>query len=166
VNLAAGDAQQEANAAAASARSKWAQLRADATARMDDLQARIDKRAGQIDANVAAEDAAWAEDDAAAALDYASWTVDNARLAVLDAIDARRTRACAHSITLRGNQARLRLPPKAARAVRSPRTRPRRCINRAKRTLRRGRTTPPSGGMTSTNPPREPRGGGVRDRSA
>jgi hypothetical protein len=33
--------------------------------------------------------AAWAEDDAAAAIDYASWTVDNARLAVLDAIDAR-----------------------------------------------------------------------------
>jgi hypothetical protein len=30
-----------------------------------------------------------AEDDAAAAIDYASWTVDNARLAVLDAIDAR-----------------------------------------------------------------------------
>jgi hypothetical protein len=42
-----------------------------------------------IDANVAADDAAWAEDDAAAALDYAAWTVDNARLAVLDAIDAR-----------------------------------------------------------------------------
>jgi hypothetical protein len=38
---------------------------------------------------VAADDAAWAEDDAAAAIDYASWTVDNARLAVLDAIDAR-----------------------------------------------------------------------------
>jgi hypothetical protein len=56
---------------------------------MDDLQARIDKRSDQLDANVAADDAAWAEDDAAAALDYASWTVDNARLAVLDAIDAR-----------------------------------------------------------------------------
>jgi hypothetical protein len=38
--------------------------------------------------NLAADDAAWAEDDAAA-LDYAAWTVDNARLAVLDAIDAR-----------------------------------------------------------------------------
>jgi hypothetical protein len=50
---------------------------------------RIDKRAGQIDANIAADDASWAEDDAAAALDYAAWTVDNARLAVLDAIDAR-----------------------------------------------------------------------------
>ena len=59
-------------------------------AKMDDLQARMDKRADQIDANVAATtDASWAEDDAAAAIDYAAWTVDNARLAVLDAIDAR-----------------------------------------------------------------------------
>jgi glycerol-3-phosphate dehydrogenase len=77
------------SAAAAGARSKWAQLKTDAAAKMDDLQARIDKRADQIDANAAASDAAWAEDDAAAAIDYASWTVDNARLAVLDAIDAR-----------------------------------------------------------------------------
>jgi hypothetical protein len=89
VDLAAKDARQDASAAAASAKSKWAQLKADAAAKMDDLQARIDKRADQIDANVAADDAAWAEDDAAAAIDYASWTVDNARLAVLDAIDAR-----------------------------------------------------------------------------
>jgi glycerol-3-phosphate dehydrogenase len=89
VDQAATDAQQDASAAAASARSKWTQMKTDAAAKMDDLQARIDKRAGQIDANVAADDAAWAEDDAAAAIDYASWTVDNARLAVLDAIDAR-----------------------------------------------------------------------------
>jgi hypothetical protein len=61
----------------------------DFSTQLDDLQARIDKRAGQIDANVAADDAAWAEDDAAAAIDFAAWTVDNARLAVLDAIDAR-----------------------------------------------------------------------------
>jgi len=64
-------------------------MKADASAKTDDLQARIDKRAGQIDANLAASDAAWAEDDAAAAIDYATWTVENARLAVLDAIDAR-----------------------------------------------------------------------------
>ena len=86
---AATDARQDASAAAASAKTKWAQMKADAAAKMDDLQARIDKRADQLDANVAADDAAWAEDDAAAAIDYASWTVDNARLAVLDAIDAR-----------------------------------------------------------------------------
>jgi hypothetical protein len=55
VDLAGKDARQQVDAAAADARSKWAQMKADA----------------------------------AAALDYASWTVDNARLAVLDAIDAR-----------------------------------------------------------------------------
>jgi hypothetical protein len=89
VDLAAKDTRQDADAAADNARSKWAQMKADAAAKMDDLQARIDKRADQIDANAAASDAAWAEDDAAAAIDYAAWTVDNARYAVLDAIDAR-----------------------------------------------------------------------------
>jgi hypothetical protein len=89
MDLAGKDARQDAGAAAASARSKWTQMKADAAAKMDDLQARIDKRADQIDANAAASDADWAEDDAAAAIDYAAWTVDNARLAVLDAIDAR-----------------------------------------------------------------------------
>jgi hypothetical protein len=38
---------------------------------------------------MAASDADWAEADAYDAIDYASWAVDNARLAVLDAIDAR-----------------------------------------------------------------------------
>jgi hypothetical protein len=87
VDLAAKDARQDA--AAGDARSKWAQMKADAAAKTDDLQARIDKRADQLDANVAAGDGAWAEDDATAAIDYAAWTVDNARLAVPDAIDAR-----------------------------------------------------------------------------
>jgi hypothetical protein len=82
VDLAAKDARQQVDEATASAKTKWTQMKADAAAKMDDLQARIDKRADQIDANVANEDAAWAEDDAAAAIDYA-------RLAVLDAIDAR-----------------------------------------------------------------------------
>ena len=49
----------------------------------------MDRRADQVDAKVAASEADWAEDDAAEAIDYAAWTVDNARLAVLDAIDAR-----------------------------------------------------------------------------
>ena len=89
VDLAAKDARQDASAAAASARSKWAQMKADAAAKMDDLQARMDKRADQIDANLAAGQADGAEADAADAIDFASWTVDNARLAVLDAIDAR-----------------------------------------------------------------------------
>jgi hypothetical protein len=89
VDLAAKDARQDASAAAASARSKWAQMKVDAAAKMDDLQTRIDRRTDRINANLAADDAAWAEDDAAAAIDYAAWTVDNARYAVLDAIDAR-----------------------------------------------------------------------------
>src|SRR4030095_10914785 len=37
VDQAATDARQDAGAAAASARSKWAQMKADATAKMDDL---------------------------------------------------------------------------------------------------------------------------------
>jgi hypothetical protein len=89
VNLAVNDAQQQAGEAAASARSKWAQMKADAAAKMDNVQSKIDKRAQQLDARAAASDADWAEDDAASAIDYAEWTVDNARLAVLDAIDAR-----------------------------------------------------------------------------
>jgi hypothetical protein len=44
-----------------------------------------------------------------------------------------------------GNQARPRLPPQAARTEGTPRTRPRRWINRAKRTTRRGCSTPPRG---------------------
>ena len=87
--MAAKDARQDASAAAADARSKWAQLKADASAKMDDFDARMDKRADQLDANLAARQADGAEADAADAIDFASWTVDNARLAVLDAIDAR-----------------------------------------------------------------------------
>src|SRR6266487_4445553 len=89
MNLAVKDAKQQAGEAAASARSTWAQMKTDAAARMDDLQAKIDKRAQQLDARAAASDADRAEGDAADAIDYAQWTVDNARLAVLDAIDAR-----------------------------------------------------------------------------
>jgi hypothetical protein len=78
VDQAASDAQQDASAAAASARSKWAQMKADAAAKMDDLQARAEPSADRP-----------------------------ARRPP----DGDRTRACAYSITLRGNQARLRLPP-------------------------------------------------------
>ena len=49
----------------------------------------MDRRADQLDAKVAAGQAEGAEADAAEAIDFAAWTVDNARLAVLDAIDAR-----------------------------------------------------------------------------
>jgi hypothetical protein len=88
-DLAAKDARQQVGEAAASARSKWAQMKADAAARMDDFDAKMDRRADQLDAKVAASQADGAEADAADAIDFAAWTVDNARLAVLDAIDAR-----------------------------------------------------------------------------
>jgi hypothetical protein len=45
----------------------------------------------------------------------------------------------------------MRLSPQAARTAGPPKTRPRRCINRAKRTLRRGPLHSPRGGMTSTD---------------
>jgi DNA repair exonuclease SbcCD ATPase subunit len=89
VDLAAKDTRQQVDEAAASARSTWAQIKADAAAKLDDLEAKMDRRADQLDANVAARQADGAEADAADAIDFASWTVDNARLAVLDAIDAR-----------------------------------------------------------------------------
>jgi len=85
-NRAAKDAQHHAEAPASS---KWKQMRADAAAKRDDVKARMDKRSLEIDADMAATDADMAEADAAAALDYAAWTIDDARLAVLDAIDAR-----------------------------------------------------------------------------
>src|SRR6266545_102963 len=74
MNLAVKDAKQQAGEAAASARSKWAQMKADAAARMDDVKAKIDKRAQQLDARAAASDADRAEGDAADAIDYAEWT--------------------------------------------------------------------------------------------
>jgi hypothetical protein len=89
VDLAAKDARQQVDEAAASARSKWAQMKADAAAKLDDLDAKLDRRADQLDAKLAARQADGAEADAADAIDFAAWTVDNARLAVLDAIDAR-----------------------------------------------------------------------------
>jgi hypothetical protein len=47
--------------------------------------------------------------------------------------------------TLRGNQGRFEMPPQAARAAGPPRSRTRRWINRAKRSTRRGCSTPPRG---------------------
>ena len=89
VDLAAKDARQQVGEAAASARSKWAQMKADAAAKLDDFEARMDRRADQHDAKVAGRQADGAEADAADAIEFAAWTVDHARLAVLDAIDAR-----------------------------------------------------------------------------
>ena len=88
-DLAAMDARQQVGEAAANARSKWAQMKADAAAKMDDFEAKMDRRADQRDAKLAARQADGAEADAADAIEFAAWTVDHARLAVLDAIDAR-----------------------------------------------------------------------------
>ena len=71
------------------AKSKWAQMKADAAAQREDIKAKINKRTDQLDAKAAATDADWAEDDAAEAIDYAVWMVYDAQLAVLDALDAR-----------------------------------------------------------------------------
>jgi hypothetical protein len=89
INEAVRHAQQEADMAADSARSKWARMKADNAAKMDDLKARIEMRSAQLDAKGAAADATWAESDAGSAIDFAAWAVDNARLSVLHAIDAR-----------------------------------------------------------------------------
>jgi hypothetical protein len=69
--------------------SKWAKMRADANEKMSEVKARIDKRNQETDASMAAVDADWAESDAVDAIDYAAWSLDNARLAILNAIDAR-----------------------------------------------------------------------------
>jgi DNA anti-recombination protein RmuC len=82
-------AEQRADQTADRARGKWAQMKADAAAKLDDFEAKMDRRADQHDAKVAARQADGAEADAADAIEFAAWTVDHARLAVLDAIDAR-----------------------------------------------------------------------------
>jgi hypothetical protein len=89
VEVAVDDTKQQAGVAADEARSKWAQMMADAAARREDIKAKIDKRTRELDAKSAAKEADWAESDAFAALDYAGWTLSSARLAVLDAIYAR-----------------------------------------------------------------------------
>jgi hypothetical protein len=89
LDLAAEDTRQQVGEAAASARSTWAQMKADAAAKLDDFEAKMDRRADQHDAKVAARQADGAEADAADSIEFAAWTVDHARLAVLDAIDAR-----------------------------------------------------------------------------
>jgi hypothetical protein len=86
-----GQAKQEAGAAADRAKDSWEQTRADAQARVAVLKAKAQRRKDEVNADMAASDADWAEADASAAIDYADWAVENARLAILDAIDARIT---------------------------------------------------------------------------
>src|SRR5215813_5627966 len=56
MNQAVKHAQQDANTAADSTPTKWAQMKADNTAKMDDLKAKIETRSAQLDAKGAAAD--------------------------------------------------------------------------------------------------------------
>ena len=53
----------------------------------EQLRQRIDQ--AKVDVDLAAKDARQQVGEAADAIEFAAWTVDHARLAVLDAIDAR-----------------------------------------------------------------------------
>jgi exonuclease VII large subunit len=81
--------QQRLDQAADQVESKWVQVKADASVKVADLKARMEQRRRERDAEAATTDADWAEADAEAAIDLASWATDNARLAILDALDAR-----------------------------------------------------------------------------
>jgi hypothetical protein len=83
------DTRRQLTQASVSVRATWAELKAEAAARMRDVKANIDKRMLQLDTKGAAKEADWAEADAADALDFADWAVENAELAMLDAIHAR-----------------------------------------------------------------------------
>jgi hypothetical protein len=89
MNLALKDTKQRVEQAADRAEGSWAQMRADASNKMDAFKAKISKRRSQMDAKDAAIDADWAEADAYDAIDYAEWATESAGLAVLDALDAR-----------------------------------------------------------------------------
>jgi glycerol-3-phosphate dehydrogenase len=83
------ETEREVGSAPDETQSKWARMKADASAKMEDIKAKVDKRDEEIDADMAATDADFAEAEASDAIGYAEWVVDNARLAVLDALDAR-----------------------------------------------------------------------------
>jgi hypothetical protein len=89
MDTAQADVEKEARAAQATAQSKWAQLKADHHARMQELRTKIEQRNAQVDAAAAEGNAEWAESDAVDAIDFAAWAIDNARVSLLYAIDAR-----------------------------------------------------------------------------
>jgi hypothetical protein len=87
-DLARKDAQQQAGQAADRAQGKWAEMKADAAAKMEDVKAKIDKRGDQLNFEAAAVDASRTAADASDAIDLANWAVENARLTALDALDS------------------------------------------------------------------------------
>ena len=87
-NLALKDVEQKTGEAEGKAQSKWAQAKVDAAAKMADIKVKAEQRQSQVDSDIAFADAQAAESDADAAIDFANWAVDNARVAILDALDA------------------------------------------------------------------------------
>jgi hypothetical protein len=82
-------AQAQADKAGDQAQDQWQKVKADAANRIAKGKRSIDHRGDQFDADVAENDAEWAESDAQASIDFAAYAVENARVAILDAIDAR-----------------------------------------------------------------------------
>jgi hypothetical protein len=82
------DVQQQTAQTAGGTEGKWAELKADAAARMDAIKARIENRRGQRDARTAEADVDQTAAEASDAIDYARWTVSYAHMAALDALDA------------------------------------------------------------------------------
>lgn len=80
---------EKAGQAAGQAQGQWQAMQADAAAKVQEWQDRINRKRDEADVKRTEKHAEIAAEDAADAVDYALWTVDAARLAVLDAIDAR-----------------------------------------------------------------------------
>lgn len=89
IGLALRDARLQLDEVSDPAHGRWARLKTDAHSTLTDVRNAVDQRRRDLDARAAITDADWAEADAFDAIDYAEWAVDNARLAVLEAIDAR-----------------------------------------------------------------------------
>ena len=82
-------AKAQADQAGDQAQEQWKYVKADAAARIAKAKRTIDHGGDQFDADIAATDAMWAESDAEDAIDFAVYAVESARVAILDAIDAR-----------------------------------------------------------------------------
>ena len=71
------------------AQGQWQSMRADAAARIQDMHDHLDRKRDEMDVKQAERHAEHAETDAEEALDFAWWAVGEARVSVLDALDAR-----------------------------------------------------------------------------
>jgi hypothetical protein len=89
IDSVAAEAKRDATIAAQRTSDQWQQRRAEAQKRAAELKAKAQRRLDQADTAFAVADADTARSDAFDAIDFADWAVENARLAILDAIDAR-----------------------------------------------------------------------------